>query len=135
MKTCSTCGRDKEHSEFYPKRGQCKECVLARCRAYYRSNLEERHEYDRKRSRRPERRKYRLESGKKDYEKHPVRVKARWMLNNWVRLGYVVRPDTCPRCGRSDVVVEGHHEDHSRPLDVEWACRTCHRRIEGRLVK
>ena len=107
---------------------------MARCRACYRKNIEKKREYERVRAKRPERRAARLLYGKTHRERYPERVKARWMLNNWVRLGHVIRPDTCPHCGRSDVVVEGHHEDYSRPLDVEWACRTCHREIEGRLV-
>jgi len=133
LKTCSTCGTEKLASEFYPKRGQCKVCLLARCREHYRKNIDAKREYEA--SRRVSRREYRLQAGKKHNEKYPERAKARWMLNNWLRLGHVIRPDTCPHCGRSDVVVEGHHEDHSRPLDVEWACRTCHRRLEGRLVE
>lgn len=55
--------------------------------------------------------------------KHAARLKLRWA----VLKGDLVRPDRCESCGAARQL-DGHHEDYSRPLDVEWLCRVCHRR-------
>lgn len=41
--------------------------------------------------------------------------------------GLVTPSDSCETC-HSDGPLEGHHEDYSKPLEVEWLCETCHRR-------
>jgi len=49
--------------------------------------------------------------------------------------GLLVSPGECERCnepekfsatGRS--LLQGHHHDYSKPLDVEWLCTKCHRK-------
>ena len=42
------------------------------------------------------------------------------------RSGLLVRPDTCSKC-QSVGIIEGHHEDYSKPLEVTWLCKPCHR--------
>ncbi len=44
-----------------------------------------------------------------------------------IKAGELVRPSTCSECG-SGGAIEASHEDYSRPLDVTWLCRPCHRR-------
>jgi transcriptional regulator with XRE-family HTH domain len=51
---------------------------------------------------------------------------ARARLNHAVRMGKLKRPDECERCGADSRLVEAHHADYSRPLDVEWLCPACH---------
>ncbi len=48
--------------------------------------------------------------------------------------GVLVRPDTCSRCGRNPglasdgrAMIQAHHHDYEKPLDVEWICCKCHR--------
>lgn len=48
--------------------------------------------------------------------------------------GVLVRPDRCQKCGKPDTkcadgrsIIQAHHHDYSRPLDVEWICAKCHR--------
>ena len=44
-----------------------------------------------------------------------------------LRAGWVTRGGACSRCG-STTLIDGHHEDYSKPLEVVWLCRcACHR--------
>lgn len=52
---------------------------------------------------------------------------ARNKLNQAVKAGHVVRGN-CSSCG-TDKDVEGHHHDYGQPLDVEWLCRPCHKKV------
>ena len=42
------------------------------------------------------------------------------------KLGILVRPTRCERCGERSRALERHHEDHNRPLDVAFVCPLCH---------
>lgn len=53
------------------------------------------------------------------------KVKARSKLNYFVCKGIIKRPEACERC-RKSAKVEGHHNDYSKPLVVEWLCKECH---------
>jgi hypothetical protein len=55
--------------------------------------------------------------------KHPARMQLTHAVG---RQAILVRPDACERCG-AEGAVEGHHADYSKPLEVEWLCRSCHR--------
>lgn len=43
-----------------------------------------------------------------------------------IKLGFMKRPLICSECG-IDCKPEGHHEDYSKPLDVIWLCKLCHK--------
>lgn len=46
-----------------------------------------------------------------------------------LRAGKLRKPTICPHCGRTDVpsrLMHGHHADYDKPLEVVWACSTCH---------
>jgi len=58
---------------------------------------------------------------------HPDAALSGYRLRGQVRTGKVRRPSICANCGVSGYV-EGHHENYSRPLDVTWLCRSCHKR-------
>jgi len=52
---------------------------------------------------------------------------AHRLVHKAVRSGKLVRPDRCDGCGL-ERRLEAHHEDYSKPLEVRWLCRSCHRR-------
>jgi hypothetical protein len=56
-----------------------------------------------------------------------MKAKARSMVAHAVQSGRLARRP-CVECCSTDGV-EGHHEDYSKPLDVIWLCRTCHRAL------
>ena len=67
------------------------------------------------------------------YEADRQRHVARGLVAKAIQKGTLVRPDRCPRCGEPEqrfrngrTNIEGHHHDYSKPLEVEWVCRTCH---------
>lgn len=62
----------------------------------------------------------------KSVKKLFYKQKARLLLNLKVRLGLVKKPEKCQNC-KKNKKLEGHHKDYTKPLDVKWLCRTCHR--------
>lgn len=42
-----------------------------------------------------------------------------------IRDGILMVPDECGKCG-SHGIIEAHHEDYSRPEQVDWLCTFCH---------
>jgi hypothetical protein len=52
------------------------------------------------------------------------RMTVRAYANTYKRRGWLVQT-ACEKCGDPDTQM--HHVDYSRPLDVRWLCRPCHR--------
>jgi hypothetical protein len=77
------------------------------------------------------RRRYRsTESGMAAYSRyvpaHPWQKWAQGKVWNEIERGRIVKPDTCSCCGRGGII-DGHHDDYAKPLEVRWLCRWCHR--------
>lgn len=113
-KQCLRCKKHKEWSEFYRNRSrkdglmcECKEC----CRIYLQSNKG-------KESRRISSMKYQ--------QRCPEKVKAHNIVNHAIESGKVERPSICESCFE-EKVVEAHHEDYNKPLEVIWICIGCHK--------
>lgn len=66
--------------------------------------------------------------------KFPERHRAHKAVQGAVRVGGLVRPNRCERCGGERYTV-AHHEDHGRPLDVTWLCDPCHAKRHGEMKK
>lgn len=47
------------------------------------------------------------------------------LLNYAVRIGLVEKPSQCSVC-QSENVLQAHHNDYSKPLEVVWVCTLCH---------
>ena len=60
-----------------------------------------------------------------------VKNRANRILKRAVESGSVNKPEMCECCGIVPVEC-GHHWDYSKPLDVYWLCRGCHRKVHTR---
>lgn len=132
--TCRVCGEAKKSSDYYSYQvrkcgtvGECKECTKARVRARAMTDPKVQ-EYERKRSRTPERRAHIAKTARKWNEKNPEAYKAHYLVTNAVRDGRL-RKLPCLFCGAEKV--HAHHRDYSKPLDVIWLCPKCHHRLHA----
>lgn len=133
MKACIKCKKRKPLSEFYKhpqmKDGylnKCKPCAKEDAAAHRNNNIEKIREYDRKRGKLPHRAKLNTEVTKRMRDDLPHVYKAHNALNNAARDGKITRPIVCSVC-KKDRRLHGHHDDYSKPLDVEWMCAICHK--------
>lgn len=58
----------------------------------------------------------------------PQRVRCRKLVADAKKSGRLT-PEDCSRCGAlhsSDAPSHAHHEDYSKPMEVEWLCASCH---------
>ena len=58
-------------------------------------------------------------------KRNPEKRRAWWTYTNALRAGKLVKPEVCPKCGGTGLI-DGHHADYNKPLDVEFLCRPCH---------
>lgn len=56
----------------------------------------------------------------------PEQKRVHSALQSAVRKGTVLKPSVCDRCG-DEAKLDAHHTDYSKPLDVLWLCRGCHK--------
>ena len=64
---------------------------------------------------------------------NPEAARARNILGWAIRSGKLRRPKRCELCGQAPAPdaagrssIQGHHVDYSKPLDVLFACKSCH---------
>lgn len=132
MKACFKCKAIKPISEFYTHRmmadghlNKCKQCTKQDVREWYGRTPVERRAYEQRRSRLPERRAQLSSNVALVRARAPEKYRARTAVGNALRDGRLIKT-LCSSCGSAERV-EGHHDDYSRPLDVEWLCFRCHR--------
>lgn len=150
LKQCDTCGVFKPLGDFalvgswlFPtaRHDWCKQCwreVRAGWRKTEREKVraqekaerehlraQRRAEREAAELRRPalERRRAELRADPENYRK----MLAKGRVCSAVRDGRLTRAP-CERCGGTEDI-EGHHPDYSKPLEVEWLCRACHRAL------
>jgi len=67
---------------------------------------------------------------KKYYKENKVKMKPKHDTHKLVmfavKLGLLKRSPTCEEC-KIQGKMEGHHEDYSKPLEVIWLCKACHK--------
>jgi ribosomal protein S27AE len=135
MKVCKGCERSFPLTGFYAhpetKDGRlnfCKECVKQRMRnqradgdhVLKLQRQRQRYTYDRERMKR-----YRPRAAGRAHARVAYAIKK----------GTLVRPSECEQCGSSEYGIEAAHSDYTRPLDIRWLCRRCHRRWDGQESK
>lgn len=66
-------------------------------------------------------RKYRAKHRKDFNRKQGARTKVRSAIEKYE----LIRPNKCEWC-KTISIIEGHHVDYDKPLEVVWLCRKCH---------
>lgn len=140
MKTCFKCCLIKPLSDFYPHPkmadgylGKCKKCTKLDVKERTAVCRPARSAYEKRRNQTPERRDKKHAYEKAYKKRNPVKVSARNKLTKAVASGKL-KKQPCVHCGRT-TGVQAHHPDHTKPLDVVWACFKCHREHEhGQVV-
>lgn len=130
MKLCLRCKVEKEISEFHHDRSR-KDGLMNRCikcdRRFYRQKRQRNVDNYRARD-------------KRYYERHKeeiLRTRQEWRDRNWfkvkaheavrraLRMGVITRQP----CFCGDTRTDAHHEDYTKPLEIQWLCRSHHNRI------
>ena len=141
MKQCKKCNTEKNENDFYNKDNTCKDCRKKLVKENRLKNIEYYLEYDKARANRPDRvearKKYaKTQEGllagnraKENWNKNNLTKRsAHWIVNNAVRNGRIIKPNSCETCGKESTRIDGHHDDYAYPLSVRWLCPTCHSR-------
>lgn len=130
-KECFKCKTIKPLEDFYKHSrmadghvNKCKECNKNDVTANRNKNIEKIREYDRQRSKIPERIKANVEVNRAWRAEDSRRVVAHSAVARAIRNGLLVRMP-CIRCGEKKS--EAHHEDYDKPLEVMWLCTPCHK--------
>lgn len=138
---CKVCRAHKE--ERYMDGSYCGKCKLERLKAAYNKKRAEQGLKPRRKGRNPickcGRVKETINSGlcnfceahkkrayhekNKDSLIYKLKTAARTTVNRYIRLGYLSK-QPCELCGYE--VVEAHHDDYTKPLEVRWLCRKHH---------
>lgn len=56
---------------------------------------------------------------------HPEKISCREAVRVALEKGVLTRPDNCQECPATKSI-QAHHEDYSKPLQVDWLCPKCH---------
>ena len=120
FKICGHCKIPKLESGFHKDRraksglqNQCKDCKAEYQREY-------RHSSTGRAAQNRDQKKQRL--------KFPEKEKARQAVKYAVHIGELKRSVFCEGCGLP-AETQAHHPDYSKPLEVIWLCRPCHRKL------
>lgn len=73
-----------------------------------------------------EERKIKIRKQVKDWQKrNPEKRQAHYKVYEAVKSGKLVRSKICSKCNLK-CFCHAHHEDYSKPLEVQWLCKLCH---------
>lgn len=152
LKNCNKCGEDKPVSQFYKMRNGlqpfCKACEKLRYsfdRESIRKSDDGRKklsEYRRTRVITEAKRLREVRHSAKYRARYPEKQAAKQEVTKALKSGRLIRPPVCQGCGLDPglardgrPLIQAHHEDYSRPLDVSWLCLSCHSAQHARSLK
>ena len=130
MKTCNKCNEEKPFEDFYRDKAKkdghnytCKVCSNAANKKRTQANPELKAAYCKKWNQaNPDK----VSVFKAKYKiRNPLKIKARSVVNNAIQSGKLIKPTKCEACD-TEVALDGHHIDYSKPLEVMWLCHPCH---------
>jgi hypothetical protein len=58
--------------------------------------------------------------------KYKTEQQVRDIFRSWLKANNITPPERCSSCNE-EKELEAHHSDYSKPLEVVWLCRKCHR--------
>ena len=151
VKQCRKCNKVASLDGFYKhpemadgRLNVCIECIKSYEKSYREKNIDRIKEYDRNRPNQKERNKKNRvrnlysnlseEERKKDTDrksewrrKNKAKASAHAKVSRALLSGNLVRPVRCSDCG-NETDIQAHHEDYSKPIEVEWLCQPCHKK-------
>ena len=137
-KECFKCKTVRPLEEFYKHSmmadghvNKCKACNKQDVTDNRNKNIERFREYDRERSKHPDRQKAASEITKEWRQTDKRRVKCHNAVARAIKAGSLVRQN-CIRC--NDEKSLAHHEDYDKPLDVMCLCQPCHKQRHKELL-
>lgn len=64
-----------------------------------------------------------LEAIRNHHRQNKVKVHARYLARRNLKA-----PEMCEKCEEFKAL-DAHHDDYSKPLEVQWLCRQCHANV------
>jgi hypothetical protein len=141
MKRCSLCEEIKPLERFARDgaslRSGCKDCRNQRTRHAYARDIDRSRQVARERyTANPEAKKQSVYRWRATHpERSAIAKRARRIVYEAIRRGTLIRGNECRECKAANVAIEAAHTDYTRPLDVIWLCRPCHRTWDVREPK
>ncbi len=151
-KVCHICKIEKLPTQFYKAKNGCKRGLGSYCKPCAKKKAKEWVLENPDRSRenlarwQRENRSRARELGRRWKTRNPItkdemnRLQRNWRTNNsnkaranqilqgMVSAGKIKKPKNCEDCNKNVPrnILHGHHEDYSKPLEVNWLCPPCH---------
>jgi hypothetical protein len=150
MKNCFKCGKEKPLTEFYRHSkmadghlNKCKSCAKTDSQINFERNMRDPQRFEMELERqRVKQRKKKIIIGTKEKtatiaryaRRYPEKIAAHKAVKIALSSGDLKRKP-CEKCSAEKA--QAHHEDYSKPLDVNWLCSTHHaeRHVEIRKQK
>jgi hypothetical protein len=130
-KNCFKCQTIKPLTEFYKHSAmldghlnKCKICTKNDVAIHRLANINKIRQYDKERSKLPERKKLNTTIVKAWRQEDNKRQKCHNAVSRAIKRGILVRMP-CIKCNSLKSLA--HHENYNKPLDVMWLCQICHK--------